>query len=444
MRESNTLPLPLTMVKSNRVEVIFDEPDVSSDGGVLLLRQLDEKQKVTEKLTAAITDYRQLAKCDHELLEMIRQRIFQICAGYPDANDCNHLRTDPVFKTVVGRHPHEGNDLASQPTMTRLENSIRNRDLIKMAYTLVDLFISSYKTAPRSIIIDMDPTADVVYGNQQLRLFNAFEDEYCFMPFHVYEGNSGKLITTVLRPGKTPTAREILTILKRLVTYLRKTWPKVKITFRADGHHTKPEVMDWMEKLDNPLDFITGLAPNKRLDKMFAKTLRLAQRQFKRTGKSVREYAGNYYAAKTWSRKRFVVCRVLVSELGTDTRYIVTSLSGKPAFLYDRIYCARGNMELFIKDHKTHLESDRTSCTTKQANQFRLFLHSAAYIIMHDMRNLFPKTTEFAKAQFNTLQNKLLKIGARMEILSRKFKFHLPQSCPSRAAFAFAVKALSG
>ena len=444
MQETNTLLLPLQMIKSNKVEIAFDEPDVSSDGGVLLLRQVDEQLKVTATITDAITDHRQMSRCDHELLEMTRQRVFQICAGYPDANDCNSLRKDPVFKTVVGRHPHEGADLASQPTMTRLENSIRNRDLIKMAYALVNLFIASYKTPPRSIIIDMDPTADVVYGNQQLRLFNAFEDEYCFMPFHVYEGKSGKLITTILRPGKPPTAREILAILKRLVTHLRKAWPTVKITFRADSHHTKPEVMDWMEKPENAVDFITGLGPNKRLDAMFESMIRRAQRRFQRTGKPSREYAGRYYAANSWSRRRWVICRILVSEQGTDTRYIVTSLSGESASLYDRTYCARGNMELYIKNHKTHLESDRTSCTSKQANQFRLFLHSAAYIILHGLRNLFPAETEFAKAQFDTLQNRLVKIGARLEIMSRKLRFHLPLSCPSHTALGLVIEALSG
>jgi hypothetical protein len=443
MEEDTTLPLPLTMVKSNRVEVAFDEPAVSSDGGVLLLRQLDEKLNVSAKVTAAISEYRQIARCDHELLEMTRQRIYQICAGYPDANDCNHLRADPVFKTVVGRHPEKGKDLASQPTMTRLENSIRNRDLIRMAYAIMDLFIASYKTPPRSIIIDMDPTTDIVYGNQQLRLFNAFEDEYCFMPFHVYEGNSGKLITTVLRPGKTPTAREILAVLKRIVTYLRKAWPKVKITFRADRQHTRPEVMDWMEKPENAVEYITGFTPNSRLDAIFETAIHRAQRRFERTGEPTREYCGHYYAANSWSHKRWLVCRVLVSEKGTDVRYIVTSLSGDSESLYERKYCARGKAELFIKDHKTHLESDRTSCSSKRANQFRLLLHSAAYILLHSLRSSFPVAAEFATAQFNTIQIKLLKIGARLEILSRRLRFHLPESCPSRHAFTMAINSLS-
>lgn len=442
MQECSTPVLSLTSVKGHEVEVQFDEPLVSSDGGALLLRQIDQKLEVTEQLTASIADLRRSGSIAHQIQEMLRQRVYQIACGYPDANDCNWLRADPVFKTAVGRHPINDADLASQPTVTRLENAVTARDLLRMAYTFIDLFIRSYKTPPRSIILDMDPTADVVYGDQQLRLFNAFEDEYCLMPFHVYEGYSGKFITTVLRPGKTPTAAEIISVLKRIIRRLRKAWPNVVILFRADGHHTKPEVMTWLEAHD--IRFATGLSPNAKLNRLFAGTIRRATRRFERYGRPVRMYASGWYAAKTWSKKRRVICRVQVSVLGADVRYIVTSQDvAEEKYLYERVYCARGRMELFIKDHKTHLESDRTSCNDKHANQFRLFLHSAAYVILHAMRALMDQSSVLAKAQFDTLRLKLLKLGARLEPLSRRLRFHLPASCPEQNAFAHLVAALN-
>lgn len=442
MQECTTLALPLPMVKFNHVEVAFDEPLVSSDGGALLLRQIDQTLGVTEQLAASIADPRRNGSIAHLIEEMLRQRVYQIACGYPDANDCNSLRADPVFKTAVGRHPVKDADLASQPTVTRLENAVTVRDLLRMAYAFIDLFIRSYKTPPRSIILDMDPTADVVYGDQQLRLFNAFEDEYCLMPFHVYEGYSGKFITTVLRPGKTPTAAEIISVLKRIVRRLRKAWPNVVILFRADGHHTKPEVMTWLEA--HNIRFATGLSQNPKLNRLFAGTIHRATRRFERYGRPVRMYASGHYAAKTWSKKRRVICRVLVSELGADVRYIVTSQdAAEDKYLYERVYCARGRMELFIKDHKTHLESDRTSCTDKHANQFRLFLHSAAYVIMHAMRTLMDRGSALAKAQFDTLRLKLLKLGARLEPLSRCLRFHLPTSCPEQNAFTHLVAVLN-
>jgi hypothetical protein len=420
----------------------FDEPLVSSDGGALLLGQIDRRLGVTEQLAASIVDPRRNGSIAHQIQEMLRQRVYQIACGYPDANDCNSLRADPVFKTAVGRHPVKDEDLASQPTVTRLENAVTARDLLRMAYTFMDLFIRSYKTPPRSIILDMDPTADVVYGDQQLRLFNAFEDEYCLMPFHVYEGYSGKFITTVLRPGKTPTAAEIISVLKRIVRRLRQAWPNVIILFRADSHHTKPEVMAWLDAHD--IRFATGLAQNAKLNRLFAGTIRRATRRFERYGRPVRMYASGRYAAKTWSKKRRVICRVLVSDLGADVRYIVTSQdAAEEKYLYERVYCARGRMELFIKDHKTHLESDRTSCHDKHANQFRLFLHSAAYVILHTMRALMDQSSALAKAQFNTLRIKLLKLGTRLEPLSRRLRFHLPASCPEQNAFAHLVAVLN-
>jgi len=433
MQNNNLILADFPSIKSKKVSVTFDEPQVTSDAGVLLLRQVDERLKLIATLARTIKDGRQAGKIDHALVEMLRQRIFQIACGYPDANDADRLRSDPAFKTAAGRDPQTDPDLASQPTLSRLENTVTTKDLLRIFYFFIDQFIASYATPPKRIILDMDPTADTVYGHQQLALFNAFEDEYCFMPFHVYEGRTGKFITAVLRPGKTPTAAEILALLKRIVRRVRRTWPKVRIVFRGDSHHTKPEAMDWMEA--HKVDFITGLTPNVKLDRRMARVAAATRRTWRQTGLTVRRYAEIRYAAGTWRCRRRVICRILVSDKGTDTRYIVTSfLHGTPQKLYDKTYCGRGKVELMIKDHKIALASDRTSCHRKEANQLRLFLHSAAYVIMHALRAGLAGTL-LARAQFDTLRLALLKIGGRLRVMSNQLRFHLPASCPHQELF---------
>ena len=434
MKTLTTSDLLFAPVNGKKVSARFDDPAVSSDGGVLFLREVDGQIGLSERLATAIADGRRQSHVDHALVDLLRQRAYQISCGYEDANDCDALRDDPAIKTAVGRDPEEDGALGSQPTMTRLENAVTVRDLLRLGYAFVDQFIASYDRPPRMIVLDMDPTADAVHGGQQLALFNAYEDEYCFMPFHVYEGQSGKLIASVLRSGKTPTAQEILSVLKRIVRRVRAVWPEVEIVFRADSHHAKPEVMKWLET--RGIHFITGLGPNRRLDALFAQTIRAAEKKYReqpQVGRPVRAYASDFYAAASWDKSRRVTCRVQVSAQGTDTRFVVTSFQAAGAkYLYDVVYCGRGKMELMIKDHKTALKSDRTSCHRKEANQFRLFLHSAAYVLMHALRANLLKGSELAHAQFDTIRLRLLKIGARLEAGRTFLRFHFPTSCPTQ------------
>jgi hypothetical protein len=264
------------------------------------------------------------------------------------------------------------------------------------------------------------------------------------MPFHVYDGLTGKLITTVIRPGKTPTAGEILTILKRIVSKIRSRFPKTVLIFRADSHHCKPEVHEWCES--NGVEFVIGLGPNQALDRQFAFALEQAQSKYRHLAKPCRVYASGSYAAATWQRPRRVICRVVVDALGhLDTRYIVTSFEEIGAqYLYDVVYCGRGNAELYIKDHKNGLKSDRASCNKATANQFRFFLHSAAYLFMHSLRDNLLRATALATAQFETIRLRLLKCAAIVESSARRVIFHLPQHFPlkeiyRRAATVFAV-----
>lgn len=426
MDKENQILFPFTPLKGRKITAVFDEPLVSSDGGLMLLREVLIETGIIRSLANALHDPRHPSYVDHPLEEMLTQRVTQICCGYEDANDCDSLRDDPLFKMTAGRFP-EQTALASQPTMSRLENQVSVKELLRIAYALIDQFIASFDPAPEAIVLDLDPTADTVHGTQQLALFNAFEDEYCFMPFHLYDGLSGKLITTVLRSGKTPTDREIISVLKRVIGRLRKAFPKTRLIFRADSHHTKPAVMDWLES--RGVDFVTGLGINQRIKEQFAGVLEEARLKYKRTGREARTFASGFYQAKSWSRARRVICRVLVTANGEDMRFIVTSFEHSGAkYLYETVYCGRGAMELMIKDHKNGLNSDRTSCHRFTANQFRLFLHSAAYVVMHYLRREKLKGTQLACAQFNTIRLRLLKIGARIESGRTRILLHFPQA----------------
>lgn len=428
MKHDTSEQLVFSSICGKKVTAVFDDHRVTSDAGVLVLREVEQRIKLLDALTDAIVDSRHPSYVRHEVWEMIAQRVFQIALGYEDANDCDDLKGDPAFKIAVERHPVDDPDLASQPTISRLENMVTRKDLVRIAYALCDHFIASYKRRPKVILIDMDCTTDVVHGEQQLRLFNAYENEYCFQPFHVYEGLSGKLITAVLRPGKTPSHREVMTILKRVVKRLKQAWPKTKFLFRGDSHFAKPKLLDWLES--QGIFYVAGLAKNPVLQQRSEATLAEVKKRFEVSGGKVRRYASFFYAAKTWSHPRRVILRAEASRRGIDPRYVVTNVSARPKLLYEKIYCSRGAVELMIKEHKRHLQSDRTSCHKFEANQFRLFLHSAAYIVMHTLRSTMLEGTELARAQFDTIRLRLLKIGARVQILKTKIVLHLPLSYP--------------
>jgi hypothetical protein len=437
MNKENQIQFPFTPLKRRKVTAMFDEPLVSSDGGLLLIREAMLETGLIRSLTQALDDPRHPSYIDHTVEEMLTQRIAQICCGYEDADDCDALRNDPLFKLTAGRLPEE-DALASQPTMSRLENRVSVKELLRMGYALIDQFIVSFDEPPQAIVLDLDPSADHVHGSQQMALFNAFEDEYCFMPFHLYDGLTGKLITTVLRPGKTPTDQEIISVLKRVVKRLRKAFPKTRLIFRADSHHTKPAVMDWME--NHATDFVTGLQINARLKEQFAYAVEQARTKHKRTGRDARVFASGFYQARSWSRPRRVICRVLVTASGEDMRFIVTSFEHSGAkYLYETVYCGRGSMELMIKDHKNGLRSDRTSCHLFTANQFRLFLHSAAYVVMHYLRSVKLRGTQLAHAQFDTIRLRLLKIGTRVESGKTRLLLHLPKAFAELGAFTKAA-----
>jgi len=426
----------LSPVDGKQVEVAFDGGLQSSDGGVLLLREVDRRLGLAARLTTCIPDWRDPESISHGIAEMLRFRMFAIAAGYEDADDCDALRHDPIYKLALGRGPETGEALCSQPTMSRLENRVSWRTLVRLQAALIDQFCAGWKHVPRRIELDIDDTWDAVHGGQQLALFNAHYDGYGFLPMHIYEATSGQLVAAILRPGKTPTGQEVKTILKHVIRRIREHWPKVEILVRGDGHYGRPEAMDWCE--DNGVFYAFGLGTNAALAALAAplkEDVAVRRALAGAVGKR-RRYGSFAYAAKGWRQDRRVVARLEASDQGTDTRFVVTNLADKPRRLYERVYCARGQMENLIKAHKRHLASDRTSCTSALANQFRLVLHSGTYMLLHALRAQAPRRSFWRTAQFDTLRRRLLKLGARIYEKATRIKVMLPAACPDKAIFA--------
>jgi hypothetical protein len=403
---SETTPIvhELFPVSNKQIELSFTGDDISSDGGLLLLREVENQTGLINRISNCITDNRDQRYVDHTIREMLTQRVFQIAAGYEDCNDCDDLRDDMIFKTCAGRLPQTGLSLASQPTMSRLENSIKSQDLYRIGQELVDTFVESYDREPGVIILDCDDTNNNTYGQQELNLFNQYYHDHCYMPLHIYEGLSGKLITTILKPGRRSKQSDIASLLKKLILHLRKEWANTMIIVRGDSHFTSADFMRWCEEQYNT-GYITGVSGHRKLHEMAAVTIQSAEREFKQYGKYVKRYHSFLYQAGSWSQPQKVVVKVEVSEIGTNIRYIVTNLvQFRAKDLYEKGYCARGAMELRIKEHKLYLRSDRSSCHRFKANQFRLFLHSIAYVLLHTFQKEVLRGTEFENATFKTIQ----------------------------------------
>lgn len=344
------------------------------------MREVEGQSGILNAITNCIEEDPHPGYIKHSLSSMLTQRVFQIAAGYEDANDCNTLKEDMIFKICADVAPESGKHLSSQPTMSRFENSLSRSELYKIAVAFVDHFIQSYSEEPPVIILDCNDTNSNTYGAQQLWLFNDYYGEYCFMPLHIYEGLSGKLITTILKPGRRSKTADVFSILQRIIFHLRKVWENTMIIVRGDGHFCGKELMAWAKEQDK-VHFLAGLTGNKPLNDLARITIDSAEKQYKSTGKLVKRYHSFDYAAGSWSGPQRVIVKVEVNEKGTNIRYVVTDIRFiRTKALYEQGYCGRGKMELYIKKSKTYLESDRMSFSRFEANQFRLFMHSAAYV----------------------------------------------------------------
>jgi Transposase DDE domain group 1 len=431
MAEHAPLLPGLSPVHGKPVHVTFDGGRLTSDAGVLVLAEIERRLGLAERLARCLTDPRAPERVRHTLAEMIRFRTLLIAAGYADANDCDALRIDPAFKMAVGRLPEGGEDLCSQPTMCRLENLPGPVALKRMMDAMVELFCDSFEQVPRRIVLDIDDTEDRVHGHQQLSLFHAYYDGYCFLPIHIYEALSGKPVAVILRPGKTPDGAEVALVLRHVIGAIRRRWPRVDILVRGDSHYGRSEAMSWCER--NRVAYVFGLAGNPVLLAHVASLAEAAAlERVEGEVAKVRRHAEFRYAAKTWGTERRVIARVEVSERGADSRFIITNLRGTPRWLYEVVYCARGQAENLIKAHKRHLGSDRTSCTKATANQFRLVLHTAAYWMLHTLRGLAPKASFWRDAQLDTIRLALIKVAGRVTELATRIKVALPSAYPER------------
>jgi hypothetical protein len=428
-------------VAGKDVRVAFDGGRLTSDAGVLPLADIERRLGIAERLARCLTDPRAPERVHHTLTEMIRFRVLLIAAGYPDANDCDTLRSDPAFKMAVGRLPESGRALCSQPTMCRLENLPTITALKRMMAAMVELFCDSFEQVPRRIVLDIDDTEDRVHGRQELALFHAHYGGYCFLPIHLYEAITGKPVAIILRPGKirpgkTPDGAEVALVLRHVIRAIRARWPKVDILVRGDSHYGRPEAMSWCER--NRVAYVFGLAGNKVLLRRVAGFAEeVAMRRVQGKAAKVRRYGEFAYAAETWSTERRLIARVEASEKGADSRFVVTNLAGTPRWLYEVVYCARGKAENLVKAHKLHLASDRTSCSKATANQFRLVLHTAAYWLLHTLRALAPKRSFWRDAQLDTIRLALIKVVGRVTELASRIELALPSDYPYRDSLTF-------
>ena len=352
MTDDTFLPLSFPAVRGKKLTAAFDGGRITSDGGVMLLAAAERRLGLADRLAAVIRDPRDPGRVTHALTDILRARIFAIACGYEDADDLDRLRTDPAFKLACGRLPDTGLDLCSQPTLSRIENLPDLRTVIRLGHVLVDLWLSSYDAPPASVTLDIDDTLDVVHGHQQLALFNAHYDERCFLPIHIYDTATGRPVAMILRPGKTPTGKEIRGHVRRLVRRIRRRWPSTRIMLRGDGHYGRPEVMEWCE--ENGVDYVFGLSGNRVLQRLVdeaaddIRTRRALERK-----PVLRGFAETPYAAKSWKVERRTCARIEASTLGLDIRFVVTNLAdGSAERIYAVIYCARGQAENLIKMHK--------------------------------------------------------------------------------------------
>ena len=435
MSDDMLLPFSFPAICRKKITAGFDGGRLTSDGGVMLLGAAERRLGIADRLAGLIADRRNPLLITHSVADILRARMLAIACGYEDADDLDHLRRDPGFKLACGRLPDSGHDLCSQPTLSRWENMPSQREVVRLSYAMVDLYCASYPRPPSAITLDIDDTVDVVHGRQQLSLFNAHYDERCFLPIHVYDTATSRPVAFLLRAGKTPSGEEIRGHLRRLIRRIRQHWTRTRITIRGDAHYGRPEVMAWCEA--NGVGYILGLAGNAVLRRLFdAAADDLCVRRAEAQEAKLRCYGETRYGAKSWACTRRVVARIEASPQGLDIRYVVTNLkTGNAEWLYDTLYCARGQAENLIKLHKSQLASDRTSCRSPLANQFRLILHTAAYWLMLCLRDAIPRPQPLASAEFTTLRMRLIKIAARITETATRVRIALATACPEAALF---------
>ena len=436
----------------------FDQPHASSDGGAILLKAADGRLGVTAALARSLTDGRAAARIRHTVKELVAQRVFGIACGYPDANDADRLAEDPIQKLLLDRDPIDGESLASQPTISRFENGVSPQALYRAGRALADCVIARHRRRlhgrARRITIDLDPTDDPTHGAQQLTFFNGHYDTWCYLPLLAFLTFNHEveqyLCAAILRPGNASATRGAIGTLCRLLAVLRVAFPRARFLVRLDGGYATPEVLNFLDA-EPGLDYVVAMGENAVLTRLAAPAMAQVRPLGDASGQTEHVYLDARYAAKTWPQERRVVIKAEVVRLPgraprDNARFVITNLRQTPRFVYEQVYCARGDIENRIKELHHDLAIGRTSCSRFWANQLRVLLTAAAYVLMQELR-LRAARTSCARAQVATLRLRLFKLGARIVGSVRRIVLHLPLSAPYRATWqrvAFSLGARAG
>jgi hypothetical protein len=439
----------------------FDGGAISSDGGALLLSEVEAKTRIVARLAEQFVDHRDPDLIEHSVRELIGQRVFGLALGYEDLNDHDRLRFDPLLAAAVGKLDPSGQDrqqardrgkaLASSSTLNRLEltppdadSAARYKKIVAdpagMERLLVDCFLDAHATPPQEIWIDLDATDDPLYGNQEGRFFNAFYDHYCYLPLYIFCGEH--VLCARLRSSNVEACEGSVAELTRIVAQIRTRWPATRMVIRGDSGFCRDDLMHWCES--NDVDYVLGLAKNNRLNTLSLGARVAAQQAFLDTGEPARVFAEfNYRTRDSWSRERRVIVKAEHLAQGANPRYVVTTLSAARAdarALYEDLYCARGDMENRIKEQQLDLFADRTSTHTLRANQLRLYFSSFAYMLLCALRRLGLQGSDLAQAQCGTIRVRLLKFGAQVRVSVRKVWIAFSESFPAQGLFIHALR----
>jgi hypothetical protein len=431
MTDCNRKPLDFSGLGPKAVVADFQGGRLTTDAGALLLREVGDRSGLFEALDAAIPDPRHPLFIIHDQRSMLAQRVIAIASGYEDLNDHQALRADPALQVAAGRTPDPELTLASPPTLCRLENRVDREALVRVAAALVDQFIAAHPESPEHLTLDFDATDDPVHGRQEKRFFHGYYDHHRFLPLYVFCGD--ELLVAYLRPSDIDASKHARAVLKLLVRRLRAAWPAVKITIRADSGFCRWRLMRWCDS--NGIGYVLGLAKNQVLGRAARDEIERAERQFRHTGQPQRVFGSFSYAAGSWDRKRRVIVKAEHTAQGPNPRFVVSNEPAGPQELYEDVYCQRGEAENRIKEQQLDLFADRTSCHRFLANQFRLLLSSAAYVLVQALRRTALLGTELAEAQVGTIRLKLFKVAARVVVSARRVVFHLASSYPYQEVF---------
>jgi len=437
-KQQNPEQMTLHLAGLKEIRMNFEGGDITSDSGLLLIRAFDEEQKFTEGIGRLICDPRQSSKVVHEQVSLIRQRIYQIIAGYEDCNDADRLRWDPTLKVVCAKESAEA-ELASQPTLSRLENRVGKWDLVKLNAYLLERGLPKKQRRHR-VILDIDSTDDPCHGKQQLALFNGFYGQYMYLPLMIFDGERQDLLSVSLRDGRSDDSKGAIEALQPIVYRLKAKGRGPTIIVRGDAGFATPCLYEFCEK--HRLTYCLGMPANSVLKGKAQPLLDQVVANYERTQQSQRAYSGFWYQARSWSQSRRVIVKAECNAEGTNLRFVVTNRKGSAKAIYE-FYADRGESENWIKELKRGFRGDRLSCHAFSANAFRLLLHALAYTLVHQWKRHTLLPTELQHAQIDTLRIKLIKVGARVKFSARRIWFHLASGYPFRHLWGAMAKTIS-